>query len=264
MIVDSPAAGHGVGILRTPRTFAEIARVGPIAHQGRTIAATIADRDFTAVVAVATAEEMPVNETLWLQRRARRGRAAARRGDRQRALPGALPAGGATQARVGARAAPRSPLLGAALGAALSEHDRAARQREQLARLADGLGQVPLELPYLFAEQIGLAELELLADGLERARRLSPRPSAADQRLSCRDSAAERRRPAPARSPDSIAPSMNPAQPSARSEPASSTGPRARRIAAWWCSYQPGRWIAQVPRENSSASQSCAVASSTS
>ena len=47
VIVDSPAAGHGVGILRTPRTFAEIARVGPIAHQGATIAATIADREFT-------------------------------------------------------------------------------------------------------------------------------------------------------------------------------------------------------------------------
>src|ERR1700722_19153948 len=67
VIVDSPAAGHGAAILRTPRTFAEIARVGPIAHQGRTIAATIADHVFTAVVAVATAEEMPVNETLWLR-----------------------------------------------------------------------------------------------------------------------------------------------------------------------------------------------------
>src|SRR5436305_12209900 len=44
VIVDSPATGHGVGILRTPRTFAGIARVGPIAHQSRTIAATIADR----------------------------------------------------------------------------------------------------------------------------------------------------------------------------------------------------------------------------
>ena len=66
VIVDAPATGHGVGILRTPRTFAEIARVGPIAHQGATIAATIADPEFTAVVAVATAEEMPVNETLAL------------------------------------------------------------------------------------------------------------------------------------------------------------------------------------------------------
>ena len=67
VIVDSPAAGHGLGILRTPRTFAEIARVGPIAHQAETIAHTIADREFTSVVAVSTASEMPVNETLWLR-----------------------------------------------------------------------------------------------------------------------------------------------------------------------------------------------------
>ena len=47
VIVDAPATGHGVGILKTPRMFSEIARVGPIAHQGHTIAETIADRDFT-------------------------------------------------------------------------------------------------------------------------------------------------------------------------------------------------------------------------
>ncbi len=67
VIVDSPAAGHGIGILRTPRTFAEIARVGPIAGTAQRIAATVADPDFTAVVAVCIAEEMPVNETLWLR-----------------------------------------------------------------------------------------------------------------------------------------------------------------------------------------------------
>src|SRR5205823_8823750 len=67
VIVDAPATGHGVGLLRTPKMFADIARVGPIAHQGRTIAATIADRQFTAVIAVSTPEEMPVNETLLLR-----------------------------------------------------------------------------------------------------------------------------------------------------------------------------------------------------
>jgi anion-transporting ArsA/GET3 family ATPase len=66
VVVDAPATGHGVGLLRAPRTFAELARVGPIAHQGQTIAKTIADGDFTAVVAVATPEEMPVNETIEL------------------------------------------------------------------------------------------------------------------------------------------------------------------------------------------------------
>src|SRR5438067_1577521 len=67
VVVDAPATGHGVGILKTPRMFADIARVGPIARQGRKIAATIVDREFTGIVAVATPEEMPVNETLALQ-----------------------------------------------------------------------------------------------------------------------------------------------------------------------------------------------------
>src|SRR5437588_11102883 len=67
VIVDSPATGHGLGILRTPKTFAGIARVGPIAHQSSTIAETIADQQFTGVIAVTTPEEMPVNETLSLR-----------------------------------------------------------------------------------------------------------------------------------------------------------------------------------------------------
>jgi anion-transporting ArsA/GET3 family ATPase len=37
VIVDSPAAGHGLGLLRTPRSFAEIARVGPIANLAQRI-----------------------------------------------------------------------------------------------------------------------------------------------------------------------------------------------------------------------------------
>ncbi len=66
VIVDAPATGHGIALLRTPATFASIARVGPIAHQARTIAETIANRSVTGVVGVATAEEMPVNETIGL------------------------------------------------------------------------------------------------------------------------------------------------------------------------------------------------------
>jgi hypothetical protein len=61
-----------------------------------------------------------------------------------------------------------------------------------------------------------------------------------------------------------MAPSMKPAQPFAKSEPARITNPSGLCISAWWCVYQPGRWMAQVPRENSSASQSCAVAASAS
>ena len=166
VIVDSPAAGHGVGILRTPRTFGEIARVGPIAHQAKTIAATIADRDFTAVVAVATAEEMPVSETLWLRDALAEddipldavivnARYPERFSDAERLR----------LQRARTRAA--APLATVALGAALSEHARFRTQSEQLQRLREGLARELVTLPYLFAEQIGPSELASLADALD-------------------------------------------------------------------------------------------------
>ncbi len=168
VIVDAPATGHGVGILKTPRTFAEIARVGPIAHQGRTIAATIEDRSFTGIVSVATAEEMPVNETL--------------------AMCDALAADGLpldlvilnalyparfdeqdARALASALDACESPLARAAVNAALSEHARAATQREQQLRLTEQLRCRIVELPYLFADELGRTELEQLSAELEAA-----------------------------------------------------------------------------------------------
>jgi anion-transporting ArsA/GET3 family ATPase len=67
VVLDAPATGHGVAVLSAPRTFAQTARVGRIARQGRTIDAMVSDPQRTGVVAVARPEEMPVNETLALQ-----------------------------------------------------------------------------------------------------------------------------------------------------------------------------------------------------
>jgi len=170
VIVDAPATGHGIGALRTPRTFAEIAKVGPIAHQSRTLDATFTDPAQTAVVAVALAEEMPVNETLALRREL----------DAQLGLPLAAVVVNAVypdrlgprQARTVADALARAgagTAVHAALRAASAEHVRAGAQRAQLARLADGLGCAPLTLPYLFDAELGRAQLERLADALEPA-----------------------------------------------------------------------------------------------
>jgi anion-transporting ArsA/GET3 family ATPase len=167
VIVDSPAAGHGAAILRTPRTFAEIARVGPIAHQAGSIAATIADRSFTAVVAVATAEEMPVTETLWLRDALAEESLPLEATIVNSCYPERFtPAEHAELQDAHGKA--RSPLGRAALSAALSERARFQIQHEQLERLRDGLGTELVELPYLFAEEMGRAELEQLADALER------------------------------------------------------------------------------------------------
>jgi anion-transporting ArsA/GET3 family ATPase len=175
VIVDSPAAGHGVGILRTPRTFAEIARVGPIAHQARIIAATIADRDFTGVVAVSTAEEMPVSETLWLRDTLAEDEIPLDAVIVNARYPERFSDADRTRLQR-ARNKTQSPLANVALGAALSEHSRARIQTEQLQRLRDGLARELVELPYLFAEQIGRPELEELADALDPGLRALPGP----------------------------------------------------------------------------------------
>ena len=166
VIVDAPATGHGVGVLRTPKTFAEIARVGPIAHQGRTIAATIADHEFTGVIAVATAEEMPVNETMALQDAITEDGLVLSAVIVNALYPARFDEDEVT-VLAGALKRTRSKLGRGAVNAALSEHARGVAQREQRDRLRDGLGVELIELPYLFADHIGRPELAVLADSLE-------------------------------------------------------------------------------------------------
>lgn len=167
VVVDAPATGHGLGVLKTARTFADIARVGPIAHQAGHIAATIADRDFTAIVAVAAPEEMPVNETLSL----RDGLAQEQLGLDLTVVnavyPSRFDAAQIERVREAVKQA-REPVARGALSAAVSEHARAETQRRQLARLREGLsmnGRL-VELPFVFADHFGRAELERLADAL--------------------------------------------------------------------------------------------------
>jgi anion-transporting ArsA/GET3 family ATPase len=163
VVVDAPATGHGVGILKTPRTFAEIARVGPIAHQGRAIAATIEDRDFTAVVAVATPEEMPVTETLSLRDSLEREGFGLDAVIVNALYPERF--GPDQVVELGAALDTTGSALGrTALRAALSEHARGTTQRHQVARLSEGLDEKLFELPFVFADHLGLDELGRLAD----------------------------------------------------------------------------------------------------
>src|SRR6187397_955 len=68
VIVDAPATGHGIGFLQTPRTFAAIARVGPIHSQAQQLNHLITDQDHTGSAIVALPEEMPVNESVSLEK----------------------------------------------------------------------------------------------------------------------------------------------------------------------------------------------------
>ncbi|HYB28370.1 MAG TPA: ArsA family ATPase [Solirubrobacteraceae bacterium] len=168
VIVDAPATGHGVGLLRTPRTFADIARVGPIAHQGQTIADTIADHEFTGVIAVATPEEMPVNETVVLAEELARDKLLLDLLVVNALYPSRFESDEIDELNA-ALTRTRSALARTALRAALSEHARAATQREQRDRLRDHVDARLVELPYIFADHVGLHELETLSDVLAAA-----------------------------------------------------------------------------------------------
>jgi anion-transporting ArsA/GET3 family ATPase len=162
VILDAPATGHGVAILSAPRTFADAALMGRIARQGRVIDAMLSDPAQTGVVAVARAEEMPVNETLALGA----------------ALPEAvgvkvdlIVANGLLPDRFDAadvralEAAPPSRPLRAALVA----HARARAQRAQLARLRRRAAAPVVTLPFLSATMLDTAAIEPLVRTLERA-----------------------------------------------------------------------------------------------
>src|SRR6478609_4266105 len=72
VVVDAPASGHGIAMLTTPRTFGEIARVGPIRRQAYKVTELLSDPARTGYVGVALPEEMPVTETIELEARLKR------------------------------------------------------------------------------------------------------------------------------------------------------------------------------------------------
>jgi hypothetical protein len=156
----APATGHGVAILEAPRTFAGAARVGSVARQGHTIHAMLADPERTGVIAVASPEEMPVNETLAL-----RGALRMRMGlDLARVVVNGVEHSRFSAAEVSALRGDSEPVR-----AARWHHARARAHHSQLNRLRRGLDGVPCTtLPRLHVTEIDATGLGVLAGRLER------------------------------------------------------------------------------------------------
>lgn len=64
VIVDGPACGHAVRLLRTPRSIATMVPGGPIGSVARRLLGLLADHERTRVVLVTIPDEMAVNETI--------------------------------------------------------------------------------------------------------------------------------------------------------------------------------------------------------
>jgi anion-transporting ArsA/GET3 family ATPase len=167
VIMDSPASGHGLAMLRAPRTFGEIARVGPVQRRAEMIHSFLRDPKRTGVVSVALPQEMPVNETL--EFRVKLQEEMGMRTDvvvANALLPDRFTSEEAERIEAvnGGHGAPE---VAAALRAALSEHRRARSQRAPLRRLKKDVPDA-VTLPYLFEPELGLKDFEKLSVELER------------------------------------------------------------------------------------------------
>jgi len=158
VVLDAPASGQLLGLLAAPRTFSEIARVGPVARQANRIDRAFTDAADVAAIVVTTPEQMAVTEALWLQ---------AALSERFKVQIGAvvvnrlLPAWFSAEEGRALAAAPDDP----AIRSARWFHTRAQVQRAELERLEDQLQTIPrLTLPFLFDAELGQAHVEHFAD----------------------------------------------------------------------------------------------------
>jgi anion-transporting ArsA/GET3 family ATPase len=172
VVVDAPASGHGVSMLRTPKTFADLARVGPVHKQADAVWKSLRDRRNTGYLAVALPEEMPVSETLELDRTL--AEQVGRRLDVV-VVNGVYPRrfNGADLDRIRASGANgRSRASVGAVRAAGVEAERYRAQQGELGRLRRRLRRTSdpsvVTLPYLFEPELELEGIRRLGRELER------------------------------------------------------------------------------------------------
>jgi anion-transporting ArsA/GET3 family ATPase len=187
VVLDAPATGHALGLLRSPQLFAAIARGGPIARQARQVRELFEDPELSAYLGVTQATEMAASETIELQESLRRelGReldAVLINGSLPRRfeldelsqiaeLAGEEPpprsAKGASRQRASARSSDVLVKRSAAR-AAHAVQARSRAQQSQIARLRRR-GVAVSTVPFAFQAQLDLAAVQRIADRLERS-----------------------------------------------------------------------------------------------
>ena len=165
-IVDAPATGHGLAMLRAPSTYANIARVGPVGRHSERIDSFVRDSAQTGVLTVALPEEMPVNETIEFERALARELGMAIDAIVVNALHPARFKREELERIEGVEA--ETAAARAALAAALSEHRRARAEHGQLRRLRRAATAPVTTLPRVFEPELGRDDLERLSLELER------------------------------------------------------------------------------------------------
>jgi len=175
IVVDAPATGHGLSLLKVPLAASRAVPVGPVGHHARRVLALLQDAERTALVLVAVPEEMAAVEARELHRAAVEElgitpRALVLNECHERRFTRDQEA---EIRRLAAAGASGRLAQGVGLRAALSAARRHLRRRKltqfYLTQLRRTLPLPIVTLPYLFDEDIGPSSIERLARRLEAA-----------------------------------------------------------------------------------------------
>jgi anion-transporting ArsA/GET3 family ATPase len=175
VVLDAPASGHALAMLRSPRTFSAIVRIGPLAEQAQALRELLEDAQRSGYVAVTHASEMAVTETLELEEGLRR--------ELERDLDAVIVNGTMPRRftrkeldQISAAAAGQSQdanatVMGSAAQMARTINDRARVQLTQVARLrrqrfAGGEPPAVLTVPFAFVPVFDLDAVRRISDRL--------------------------------------------------------------------------------------------------
>ncbi|MDH5672330.1 MAG: ArsA family ATPase [Myxococcales bacterium] len=168
VIVDAPATGHGLDLLRVPRVILDVVPPGPLRRDAERAWQLFSDPSRAGVLLVTIPEEMPTNETLELDQAVRGelglpvcGVAA------NMVLPRIFePGDGALLERVAECAGAGSPLEALA-ETGLRRVAREELQAASLERLYSKIDARRFELPMIFSHDVRRAEVEVMSRALD-------------------------------------------------------------------------------------------------
>jgi hypothetical protein len=161
VLVDAPATGHAVQLLRVPAALVDTVPGGPLRHDAEWMEAILVDPERTALAIVTLPEEMPVNEAIELDAQVRGLLGIPRGALFVNAMPEAR-FGEAEEARLGALAEAPPP-LGPAARAAHLQALRARQAARYLARARAALDLPTTVIPLFPEPDWGRAAVERVA-----------------------------------------------------------------------------------------------------
>ena len=165
VILDAPATGHAVQLLRVPAALLDTVPAGPLRSDAEWMNALLVDPRSTAVSIVTLPEEMPVNEAVDLDRQVRGVLGMPSGALLVNAMPEARYAR-AERERLGALAAAPSP-LGPAARAARLQAIRAEQATRYLERARAALDLPAVILPLVATDRWDRAAVERISAALE-------------------------------------------------------------------------------------------------